>query len=89
MLLGKSIFVKNSGKSQMSSSIRFTPLLGSKNGSDLLEDSFCGLLEINQYRVLLDCGLPEIFPFPLELSQNPSICKLLEYSKSFTDVLKR
>ena len=72
----------------MSNSIRFTPLLGSKNGPDLLEDSFCGLLEINQYKVLLDCGLPDIFPFTLELEQNPSICKLLEYSKSFTDVLK-
>ena len=49
----------------MSSSIRFTPLLGSKSGPDLFEDSFCGLLEINQYKILLDCGLPEIFPFEL------------------------
>ena len=71
----------------MSNAIRFTPLLGSKNGSGLSEDSFCGLLEVDQYRILMDCGLPEIFPFALELSQNPSISKLVDYSKSFADAL--
>jgi cleavage and polyadenylation specificity factor subunit 2 len=40
----------------MSSIIRFTPLLGAKS-----EDPLCYLLEVDQLRILLDCGWSDDF----------------------------
>ena len=39
----------------MSSIIKFTPLLGAND-----DNALCYLLQLDEFRLLLDCGLPDI-----------------------------
>lgn len=42
----------------MTSVVRFLSLLGSSANS---EDGFCSILELDQAKILLDCGLPSSY----------------------------